>query len=195
MSCGQVRRQAHRPYIQYALKLCVMVSNIPCVQDMAAAEEEATRRGVQATSARKAAEKALADAAKAERQLTGVAEDLKAREAEFKVRNGTVAGGSTVTWRAVEDKQLRLADGPKWQQRCKHDHWCICQRPGAAHVRTAWRPCWHGQISTCNACMTLSRLAHTGVHVVVGFWCQMVSWGAWASHGHLHRKWRMPHSR
>ena len=60
------------------------------LQYIAAAEAEGTRRGVQATAARKAAEKARADAAKAERQLAAVAEELTAKEGEFKVISHTI---------------------------------------------------------------------------------------------------------
>ena len=55
------------------------------LQGVADAEEEATRRGVQAAAARKAVHKALADAAQADKQITGLAEELEAKQAEFSV--------------------------------------------------------------------------------------------------------------
>lgn len=65
------------------------------LQGITEAEDEATRKGVQAKTARKAAEKAVADEAKASTQLAGVVEDIAAKEAEMKV--GAHAHVFTVT--------------------------------------------------------------------------------------------------
>lgn len=54
------------------------------MQSIAAAEAEATRKDVQALAAKKAADKARSDAARAERQLEMVASELTAKETEFK---------------------------------------------------------------------------------------------------------------
>lgn len=64
-------------------------------QDISSAEEEATKRDVQAKAARKAEEKAGSDAAKSAKQLVGIAEELAAKEAEFKVgQHGNIQFGA-----------------------------------------------------------------------------------------------------